>query len=76
MKIKINHSKKFYFNHFYYFMNKKDIEPDFEHRQVQIRKEKWVTDEFDMLEFLGRYVFNLLSTFEKQNVFSTKSKIY
>ena len=33
----------------------KDAEPPFERRQVAIRKEKWVTDEFEMLEFLGRY---------------------
>lgn len=33
----------------------KDSEPAFEFRQITIRKEKWITDEFDLLEFLGRY---------------------
>lgn len=31
-----------------------DSEPAFERRVVTIRKDKWVTDEFDLLEFLGR----------------------
>ncbi|CAF0838875.1 unnamed protein product [Brachionus calyciflorus] len=34
-----------------------DSEPAFECRQITIRKEKWVTDEFEMLEFLGRGKF-------------------
>lgn len=38
-------------------LNYKDIEPDFQRRQVQIRREKWVTDEFEMLDFLGRGKF-------------------
>ena len=34
-----------------------DVEPAFEKRNVQIRKEKWVTDEFELMEFLGRGKF-------------------
>ena len=35
-----------------------ELEPDseapFEKRQVQIIRERWVTDEFELLELLGR----------------------
>ena len=31
-----------------------DLEPSFQRRKVEIRKDAWITDEFELLEFLGR----------------------
>ena len=33
-----------------------DSEPAFEKRQVEIKKNRWITDDFEVLEFLGRSV--------------------
>lgn len=49
----------FFYSYFFKFKMNTDCEPDFESRQVQIRKGKWVTEEFEMLEFLGRYKNNI-----------------
>ncbi len=31
-----------------------DSEPPFEKRNIQIKQDKWVSDEFELLEFLGK----------------------
>ncbi len=33
-----------------------DSEPAFEKRQVEIKNNRWITDDFEVLEFLGRSV--------------------
>ncbi len=33
-----------------------DSEPAFEKRQVEIQKNRWITDDFQVLEFLGRLI--------------------